>query len=84
MEVKLDEKVSNSYTKKLFLKQGYYSYTYATKDIKNPLEPADISFTDGNYWETENEYTILVYYRSFSGRHDELVGATTINSRLHR
>ena len=72
------------YTKKIFLKQGYYSYTYATKDIKNPLEPADISFTDGNYWETENEYTILVYYRSFSGRHDELVGATTINSRLHR
>jgi hypothetical protein len=72
------------YTKKLFLKQGYYSYTYATKDIKNPLESADISFTDGNYWETENEYTILVYYRSFSGRHDELVGATTINSRLHR
>ena len=72
------------YTKKLFLKQGYYSYTYATKDNKNPLESADISFTDGSYWETENEYTILVYYRSFSGRHDELVGATTINSRLHR
>jgi len=72
------------YTKKLFLKQGYYSYSYATKDNKNPLESADISFTDGNYWETENEYTILVYYRSFSGRHDELVGATTINSRLHR
>jgi hypothetical protein len=68
------------YTKRLFLKQGYYSYTYATKDNKNLLEPADISYTDGNYWETENEYTILVYYRSFSGRHDELVGATTINS----
>ena len=37
--------------------------------------------TEGNYSETENSYTILVYYRSFSDRSDELVGATTIDSR---
>ena len=29
----------------------------------------------------ENTYTVLVYYRSFSDRADELVGAITINSR---
>ncbi len=69
------------YTKTLLLKQGYYSYTYATKDNKNPNAKTDVSLTDGNYWETENEYTILFYYRSFSSRHDELVGITTINSR---
>ena len=69
------------YTKTLLLKQGYYSYTYATKDNKNKNARADASLTDGNYWETENEYSVLFYYRSFSSRHDELVGITTINSR---
>ncbi|MCW3087328.1 MAG: hypothetical protein JWQ78_714, partial [Sediminibacterium sp.] len=69
------------YIKTLFLKQGYYSYTYVTKDIRNPSPHADASLTDGNYWETENEYTVLFYHRPFSARHDELVAVTTINSR---
>jgi hypothetical protein len=72
------------YTKTLFLKQGYYSYTYVTKSDKDPSSKADASLTDGNYWETENEYSVLLYYRSFSSRHDELVGITTINSRNGR
>ncbi len=72
------------YTKTLLLKQGYYSYTYVTKDIKNPAARAEATFTDGNYWETENEYTILFYNRPFSARHDELVGIATINSRNGR
>lgn len=70
------------YEKEMILKQGYYTYTYVTKDIKS--NTASTEQTDGNYWETENDYTILVYYRSLSGRHDELVGVTTINSRLNR
>jgi hypothetical protein len=72
------------YAKTLLLKQGYYSYTYVTKDIKNPAARAEATFTDGNYWETENEYTILFYNRPFSARHDELVGIATINSRNGR
>ena len=70
------------YEKTLLLKQGYYNYTYATKDMNAKSAAADVALTDGNYWETENDYTIFVYYRSLSGRHDELVGFTTINS-LH-
>lgn len=69
------------YTKTVLLKQGYYSYTYVTKDNKNNAAKADATLTDGNYWETENQYTILFYYRSFSSRYDELIGVTTINSR---
>lgn len=72
------------YTKTAFLKQGYYSYTYVTKSDKHPEEKADPSLTEGNYWETENEYTILFYYRSFSSRHDELVGIRSVNSRNER
>lgn len=70
------------YEKELILKQGYYSYTYVTKDINEKVP--SVEQTDGNYWETENDYTVLVYYRSLSGRHDELVGIATVNSRLNR
>lgn len=76
--------VKGVYTKTLFLKQGYYSYIYVTKDINNMSAKSDPAYTEGNYWETENEYTVLIYYRSLSGRHDELVGITAINSRSVR
>ena len=71
-----------AYEKILFLKQGYYSYCYQTKDTDKPEAHASPAATEGNYWETENDYTIMVYYRSYSGRHDELVGVANINSRL--
>jgi len=69
------------YTKTLLLKQGYYSYQYVTKPVNTPSAPADPSLTEGNYWETENEYTILFYNRPFNARHDELVGMVTVNSK---
>lgn len=69
------------YKKTLFLKQGYYSYQYLTKDAKDRLGKTDPALTEGNYWETENEYLILFYFRPFSGRHDELLGVTRLNSR---
>ncbi len=69
------------YEKTLYLKQGYYSYTYVTRDTKiRKNSEAQTEQTDGNYWETENDYTVLIYYRSLSGRHDELIGVSTVNS----
>ena len=75
---------TGSYQKKMLLKQGYYSYQYVTKDHSNPTAKADPALTEGNYWETENDYTILFYFRSLGGRHDELVGMATLNSRNQR
>lgn len=73
---------SKCFEKQLFLKQGFYTYTYLTQDFgRREIQPADASLTDGNYWETENEYAAFVYYRNFSGRHDELVGMVILNSR---
>jgi Domain of unknown function (DUF5103) len=66
------------YEAKLFLKQGNYDYCYVTRDRKsNQLSTA---ITEGNWWETENNYTILVYYRPLGARADELVGITQVNS----
>lgn len=70
------------YEKTFLMKQGYYSYTYVTKDKNNENAIADVTLTDGNLWETENDYTVFVYYKSVNGRHDELVGITTVNTRL--
>ena len=64
-----------------FLKQGYYNYTYISVDEKNP---ADRIALEGNYWETENSYTVLIYYKSFTDRSDQLIGVSRINSRNDR
>ena len=72
--------VKGVYEKSLYLKQGYYTYTYVTRDSKNRNGGAQTEQTDGNYWETENDYTVLIYFRSLSGRHDELIGVSTVNS----
>ena len=71
------------YETTLLLKQGYYSYNYITKDIDSRTKKlkSTTDETEGNYWGTENNYTILVYYRSLAARSDELVGAVTINTR---
>jgi len=65
----------------LFLKQGYYDYTYIAVDKNDPSNRSEL---DGNYYETENLYTILVYYKSFIGRSDELIGVATLDSRTDK
>ena len=61
-----------------YLKQGFYNYAYVTVDRNNPHQ---IESLEGNYWETENSYTILIYYKSFTDRNDRLIGMSSINSR---
>ncbi|CAN5638666.1 hypothetical protein BH10BAC3_BH10BAC3_10360 [soil metagenome] len=67
-----------AYEKDVLLKNGYYSYGYVTKDPGN--QPVSFRFTEGTVWDTENQYSILVYYRPFGSRSDEIVGYTEINS----
>ena len=64
------------YSGEILLKQGVYNYMYATKTE----DGIDMERLEGNYYETENEYTILVYFRKLSDRYDQLVGARTIQS----
>lgn len=71
-----------AYEKSMLLKQGYYNYAYVTKPLKGPGYP-DFSQTEGDFWITENSYTILVYLRPFGGRADELLGMATINTAAH-
>jgi hypothetical protein len=54
------------------LKQGFYNYKYVTVDQQTgELDEGAIS---GNFWETENNYKVLVYYRDLGFRFDRLIG----------
>jgi len=77
MEYNADKKI---FEKTLLLKQGYYYYTYVTKTVNDKKGISETADTEGNFSETENSYTILVYYRSLSDRVDQLVSAVTIDS----
>lgn len=58
------------------LKQGFYDYMYVLKDSNG------VSFEalEGSWEETENEYSILVYYSEFGSRFDRLIGLANLNS----
>ena len=69
------------YKKTLLLKQGYYSYNYILRDMQGVNPMNDFTETEGNHWETENNYSIMVYYRPPGARHDHIIGFGAVNSR---
>jgi len=78
-EMQFDVKLG-VYQKTLLLKQGYYSYSYILRDRNAPNDLDDFTETEGNHFETENNYTILVYYHAPGTLNDQLLGFATINS----
>ena len=72
---------TESYELNTPLKQGYYNYTFVAVDKKNLNDKVEL---EGNYWESENSYTILLYYKSFTDRNDQLIGVSTIDSRTDK
>jgi hypothetical protein len=68
------------YETSVVLKQGYYDYAYVTVDRKDSTRKVSFDFTEGNNAETENDYSIVVYYRPMGGRYDQLVGFVRLNS----
>lgn len=72
---------TQTFTKKMLLKQGFYNYLYAYKD---PVTGKAVTTeTEGGRFETHNLYTILVYYRSPVGRHDELIGYLSFETNIY-
>lgn len=68
---------ARTYNQTLLLKQGLYNYQYLTHINGN----YSTSQVEGNYYNTENRYDILVYYRPVGQRYDSLIGLSTIHSR---
>jgi hypothetical protein len=76
---KIDERFKLEYDEKrmeyageIQLKQGFYNYTYAVVPRKTGIP--DFSMLEGDWYETENEYHIIIYYRPFGARFDRVIG----------
>ena len=65
------DELSHSYEAEVLLKMGYYSYQYVLIDCKGY---AQVMPTEGSFFQTENKYQALVYYREPGGRADLLLG----------
>lgn len=68
------------YECRMRLKQGFYNYKYVTVDQTTGV--LDEGAVSGNFWETENNYKVLVYYRDLGFRYDKIIGygeATSID-----
>jgi len=65
------DEMNHSYDVEIPLKMGYYSYQYVLIDNAGYSQ---IMPTEGSFFQTENQYQALVYYREPGGRTDQLVG----------
>ena len=65
--------INHQYHAAVMLKQGYYSYQYRQED-------GATARTEGDFYQTENEYSVLVYYRGQGARYDQLVGYSVTNT----
>jgi len=68
---------SGLYEAQILLKQGFYNYQYVTKNQKGVMSNYDI---DGSHYQTENDYTVLVYYKKFGSRYTKVIGVGFGNS----
>lgn len=66
------------YEKAILIKQGFTNYKYVIADSKRNIDNENA--IDGNFYQTENEYTILTYYKENTGRYDRIIGKGTANS----
>jgi len=62
----------------MLLKQGYYNYEYSF--LKDGITDGSATLFEGNHYETENDYIVLVYYRNPQDRYDRLIGINVANT----
>lgn len=79
------DEVAHAYTGTFMLKQGYYNYHYllVSRDAQlrhtsfgQPL--GETAPFEGDFYQTSNDYRVLVYLRQPGARYDRLIGNTLI------
>lgn len=78
-EYKMDYNADKGlYEKAVMIKQGFTSFQYTIADKKGVIDFENA--IDGNFYQTENEYTILVYYKESTDRYQRVIGKGNANS----
>lgn len=58
------------------LKMGAYNYLYLS--VPHGENKGSYMPIEGDFYQTENEYLILIYYRPFGTRYDQLIGVQRV------
>lgn len=66
------------FEKAIMIKQGFTNFQYKIADKNGVIDYENA--IDGNFYQTENEYTILVYYKQSSDRYERVIGKGNANS----
>ena len=66
------------YEKAILIKQGFINYEYTVEQVNGNIDSENA--IDGNFFQTENEYTVLVYYKENTDRYTRIIGKGTASS----
>jgi hypothetical protein len=78
-ENKMDFNSKNGlYEKAILIKQGFTNYQYLTVNSKGIIDQEHA--IDGNFYQTDNEYNVLIYYKGSSDRYEKVIGRGTASS----
>jgi hypothetical protein len=78
-EYKMDYNTEKGiYEKAIKIKQGLTNYQYVIADSKGKIDEENA--VDGNFFQTETNYFVLVYYRENNQRFDRIIGKGTASS----
>lgn len=82
-ENKMDfNKKDGLYEKAMLIKQGFTNYQYVIVDKTGKVDHGNA--IDGNFFQTENNYAAIVYYRGNNDRYDRVIGIANTNSEVIR
>lgn len=78
-EYKMDYNAERGvFEKACMIKQGFTNYMYIVTDAKGKVDGKNA--IDGNFYQTENNYNVFVYYRENNERYDRVIGMGYANS----
>ena len=66
---------TNNYELILQLKQGLYNYRYELNEYNTKVYTTDI--TEGDFYQTSNNYLGIIYYRALGEQYYKPVGITS-------
>ena len=75
-------KKTGLYEKAILIKQGFTNFQYILTDKSGAIDYKNA--IDGNYFQTENNYTAIVYYKGNNDRYDRVIGIANTNSEVIR
>lgn len=71
-------KESGYFEKAILMKQGFFNFEYTLTDKNKSVD--HVNAIDGNFFQTENQYHIVVYFRGNNDRYDRVIGIGTTSS----